>query len=210
MSTQGGVEAEMKQITRSIVHADDFIRLKPEHHPIRTRGGSVIRFPGSSPRRSVNISDTSGDLWLLIDHLRSWTSISRIKLPTSKKRCAKSDTDWLSRAVQDMARLGLIECSSHDPAHAEELAEGGRHSRSIRLMRWQDRLSARPGWEIQRGIESSSVCIIGLGGTGATAATILAGAGIGSLQLVDFDRVEISNLSRQTLYRESDVGGSRV
>ena len=59
-------------------------------------------------------------------------------------------------------------------------------------------------------IADSRVVVIGLGGLGTPAATYLAGAGVGELRLVDHDRVSLSNLHRQYLYRESDLGQPKV
>lgn len=58
----------------------------------------------------------------------------------------------------------------------------------------------------QSALADSSVTIIGCGGLGNLAATYLAGAGVGRLRLVDGDKIEVSNLHRQILYREDDIG----
>lgn len=58
----------------------------------------------------------------------------------------------------------------------------------------------------QRLIGDSRVVIIGLGGLGNPAATYLAGAGVGTLELVDHDAVALSNLHRQFLFRDTDLG----
>jgi len=56
----------------------------------------------------------------------------------------------------------------------------------------------------------AKVLIIGVGGLGSTVAQFLCGAGVGTLTLVDFDCVDMSNLHRQVLYREEDVGRLKV
>jgi molybdopterin/thiamine biosynthesis adenylyltransferase len=58
----------------------------------------------------------------------------------------------------------------------------------------------------QRLLRDSSALVIGLGGLGSTASLYLAGAGLGRLAIVDRDRVQVSNLHRQILYAQSDVG----
>jgi adenylyltransferase/sulfurtransferase len=66
------------------------------------------------------------------------------------------------------------------------------------------------GVEGQEKLLASSVLLIGAGGLGSPAALYLAAAGIGRLGIVDFDRVDESNLQRQVLYDTSDVGAPKV
>jgi molybdopterin/thiamine biosynthesis adenylyltransferase/rhodanese-related sulfurtransferase len=66
------------------------------------------------------------------------------------------------------------------------------------------------GAEGQAKLLASSVLLIGAGGLGAPAALYLAAAGIGRIGLVDFDRVDASNLQRQVLYTTRDVGEPKV
>jgi molybdopterin/thiamine biosynthesis adenylyltransferase len=66
------------------------------------------------------------------------------------------------------------------------------------------------GIEGQEKLKSSKVLIIGLGGLGSSVAYYLTSAGIGYLGLLDKDKVELSNLNRQILHYESDVGKSKT
>ena len=62
------------------------------------------------------------------------------------------------------------------------------------------------GGQGQQKLLASSVLVVGMGALGCPVATILTGAGVGRLTLCDGDTVERSNLHRQTLYHEDDVG----
>ena len=63
---------------------------------------------------------------------------------------------------------------------------------------------------MQKKICNSCVCVIGLGGTGSHLALTLASIGVENLIVVDYDRIELSNTSRQVLYTEHDVGKYKV
>ena len=62
----------------------------------------------------------------------------------------------------------------------------------------------------QKKILSSKVLIVGAGGLGSPVAEFLSRAGIGSLGIVDYDKVSLSNLHRQSLYNTSDIGKFKV
>lgn len=77
-----------------------------------------------------------------------------------------------------------------------------RYSRQILL----------PDFDIQgqERLRRSRVLLVGLGGLGSAAALYLAAAGVGQLTLVDFDRVDLSNLQRQIIHRTADIGRLKV
>ncbi len=58
----------------------------------------------------------------------------------------------------------------------------------------------------QQKLKASSVLIVGLGGLGSPIAMYLAAAGVGKIGLVDYDRVEISNLQRQVIHDVHEAG----
>ena len=62
----------------------------------------------------------------------------------------------------------------------------------------------------QKKILSSKVLVVGAGGLGCPVAEFLSRAGIGTLGIVDYDKVGLSNLHRQSLYEKSDIGKSKV
>ena len=62
----------------------------------------------------------------------------------------------------------------------------------------------------QKKLKAASVLIIGAGGLGSPLSMYLAAAGIGRLGIIDFDRVDLSNLHRQILFSDADVGRPKV
>jgi len=66
------------------------------------------------------------------------------------------------------------------------------------------------GEEGQRRLKNAKVLVVGAGGLGSPALLYLAAAGIGTIGIVDFDEVDLSNLQRQILFSEDDIGKSKA
>jgi sulfur-carrier protein adenylyltransferase/sulfurtransferase len=82
---------------------------------------------------------------------------------------------------------------------------------SAELLRYSRHLQlGEVGRAGQERLQASRVVVIGAGGLGAPASLYLAAAGVGTLGLVDFDRVELSNLQRQILFDTQDVAQPKV
>ena len=89
-----------------------------------------------------------------------------------------------------------------DPAVPLNPAEMRRYGRHLVI--------PQVGVEGQERLKASSVLLVGAGGLGSPLALYLAAAGVGRLGLVDFDTVDESNLQRQVLYGESDIGRGKL
>lgn len=62
----------------------------------------------------------------------------------------------------------------------------------------------------QQRLQTARVALVGAGGLGSPAALYLAAAGIGRIRLIDDDRIERSNLQRQVLHRDADIGRAKA
>lgn len=74
---------------------------------------------------------------------------------------------------------------------------------------WNKVLADRHGENLQKRFAEATVAVCGLGGLGSNIAVSLARAGIGKLILIDFDRVDITNLHRQQ-YKTSQIGRDKT
>lgn len=88
------------------------------------------------------------------------------------------------------------------PEAPEALPDLSRHARHIML-----REIGGPG---QRALMEARVLVVGAGGLGSPALMYLAAAGVGTLGVVDDDEVELSNLSRQIIHGDDDIGRPKV
>lgn len=62
----------------------------------------------------------------------------------------------------------------------------------------------------QKKLLAANICVIGAGGLGSQLLPIFVGAGVGKITIIDFDDVSLTNLHRQTLYREEQIGQNKA
>jgi molybdopterin-synthase adenylyltransferase len=98
--------------------------------------------------------------------------------------------------------LGVVEDAADDDRIADSVVE--RFDRQLRY--FSDITTGPTASECQARLENARIAVLGVGGLGGWTALNLACCGIGEMLLLDFDKVEMSNLNRQVLYSEADIG----
>ena len=113
-----------------------------------------------------------------------------------------------ARLVRELLATGYVEEAGVSGTEPDWIspADRDRYQRNQAFFRHADLRPQPSAWEDQRRLREAAVVVLGVGGTGSHAAWALAAAGVGRIHLIDHDRVEASNLTRQALYTEADIG----
>jgi molybdopterin/thiamine biosynthesis adenylyltransferase len=183
-------------------------RIKPMHVPYVTVDGN-IRIGSSVHGIGVEIEDPDGWIWTLIGALDGVRSPDGVVTAVTAAHSHLSGTT-AAQAMQQLLDEGFVEDAG--AAAPEGLSERDleRYSRGMAFLHWLDREPRSSPWDLQIRLSRSRVLLIGVGGTGGTAAQGLIATGVGHLHCVDVDTVELSNLNRQVIYREDDIGKPKV
>nr|WP_231648102.1 ThiF family adenylyltransferase [Saccharothrix sp. NRRL B-16348] len=121
----------------------------------------------------------------------------------------RSEVD-VRAAINDLIREGYVEDAAERVSEGLSAAERERYGRARGLWRWMDRTPRRTSWDVQLLLRQARVVVVGIGGVGSTAAAALVASGVGHVHCVEPDVVELSNLNRQLLFVEQDVGRPKV
>ena len=116
-----------------------------------------------------------------------------------------------NEAVEDLGGPGAALRDGDEVALIPALAGGAGPMTEDQIRRYSLHIILpEVGGRGQKVLLGSKVLIIGAGGLGSPAALYLAAAGVGTLGIVDFDKVDLSNLQRQILHHTHDVGRLKV
>ncbi len=169
-------------------------------------------------RTTEQIETPSGDLYLL--RTSSGTDV-HIENPDREGRRLLAALDgsierneleerFGKEAVNDLLaqleELGLVEDAADDDLIPAAVTE--RFDRQLRY--FSDVTTGPTPSQCQARLESARIVVLGVGGLGGCSALSLACCGVGEMLLIDGDRVEKSNLNRQILYTEDDIGKFKV
>ncbi|MFF3578341.1 HesA/MoeB/ThiF family protein [Streptomyces mirabilis] len=183
--------------------------MKPEHRPYRTidgnvRIGSVIHGIGAE------IADPQGWVWTLVETMDGTREPSAVVGEVLRAHPELPDLtpEDARQAMADLLDAGFVEDAAAPVPVSER--ERLRYSRGVPLLRWMDLGPRTSPWDAQLRLRRARVLLVGVGGTGGYAAQSLVASGVGRLHCVDPDVVDLSNLNRQPLFRESDLGRPKV
>jgi molybdopterin-synthase adenylyltransferase len=121
---------------------------------------------------------------------------------TEEELIEEFGADEVGDLLAQFEELGIVEDAADDDGIPEAVVE--RLDRQLRY--FSDITTGPTAAECQERLASARIAVLGVGGLGGWVALNLACCGIGEMLLLDFDRVELSNLNRQVLYSESDIG----
>ncbi len=169
-------------------------------------------------RTTESVGSPDGDLYLLRP---SADGDIRIESPSEEDRrllaaldgkhtIEELNEEFGAEAVADLISQ-LQELEVVEDAADDDLLAPGELARFDRQLRYFSDIGGEltPS-QCQERLREAKVAVLGVGGLGGWAAWALACCGVGEMWLVDGDRVEISNLNRQILYTEADIGLLKV
>jgi molybdopterin-synthase adenylyltransferase len=169
-------------------------------------------------RTTERIEMPDGDVYLLRPSARAEI---RIEKPDEKERQLLAAMDGehpleqlheefgreaVDDAISQLRQLEAVE----DAADDDRLAPGELERFDRQLRYFSDIGGGLTPAECQAGLREAKVAVLGVGGLGCWSALALACTGVGEMWLIDGDEVEISNLNRQIIYTEADLGLPKV
>src|SRR5262245_535758 len=158
-----------------------------------TVGEAIRELTGRFPDLERHLLGESGELRSYVNLYLGDEDVRRLQGPETP--LGDDDTLTIVPAIAGGSVAGAAETRLEPP-------EIARYSRHLIL--------PEVGMEGQKRMKSASVLLIGAGGLGSPLGLYLAAAGVGRIGLVDFDRVDESNLQRQVLYGARDVGRPKI
>ena len=154
----------------------------------------------------TKISETMGDDFKRRILNSDGTPKSLINIYINGKNAKfSSGLDTKLKENDEIYILPAVAGGSHDTGgEVSDLSEKelDRYSRQIML--------EEIGYQGQLKLKQSKVCVVGVGGLGNPITARLAAMGVGKIRIVDRDVIELSNLHRQTMFNEDDVGQVKV
>jgi molybdopterin/thiamine biosynthesis adenylyltransferase len=183
--------------------------IKRAHRPLALPGGRILLGLMQYGVASEISDDEQGGIERLVGLMDGTRDVARIATDLRS-----THPDWDEADVRDvieqLAESGHVEDLGAPLPPGLTRFDAERYRASRDFFSWIDTTPRSSPNDIQARIRHADVVLLGLGGTGSSVAASLVASGIGALHCVDFDLVEESNLTRQLIYTEADVGQPKV
>jgi len=187
------------------------LRIKPGYSLHRLENGAVWIGP-QIPGESTEITDDAGVVWPIcrrLDGTRSREVLVQ-EVFAEQSPGAETTAGEIGEIIDFFIASGwVLDTAAPVPSELSD-REIERYQRNAQFFSSIDLRPETTGYGLQARLKAARVAVLGLGGVGSAAAASLTGCGIGSLHCLDHDTVELSNLNRQLLYTERDIGRSKV
>nr|WP_236714789.1 TOMM precursor leader peptide-binding protein [Nonomuraea pusilla] len=183
--------------------------MKRVHQPFLLPGNRIVIGLSQFGVASEIADDADGSIARILALMDGTRTVDQICADFAKTH-PDVDDDSVRGVIDDLVESGFVEeAGAPTPANLTE-REVARHESARHFFSWIDTSPRTSPHEIQSRIKDAKVSLLGVGGTGSAVAAGLVSSGIGALRVADFDSVEESNLTRQLLYAEGDVGKPKV
>jgi molybdopterin-synthase adenylyltransferase len=181
--------------------------LKPGQSPSLQADGSILmgaRVYG----HLTELQDESGLVWPLCALLDGTNDIdSLVRIMAADHGASAEQIHQILDLFRDCGWL-TDQAASAPPGLTAKAIE--RHQRTLEFLSGVDTSPRMNPYELLAQLKRARAVVIGLGGAGSACAAGLVATGVGEIHLIDFDTVESSNLNRQLLFTEQDLGRAKI
>ncbi|HUU41019.1 MAG TPA: ThiF family adenylyltransferase [Desulfatiglandales bacterium] len=163
---------------------------------------------GSTPRTSIELANLSELHLRVLELLDGTRNLETIIIDLANEGFVHKEEE-IEGFIQELSKHNLLEVRKDKDFDVLDIRSIERYSRQLSyfLLFTEERNHA---FRFQKKLMESRVAILGIGGVGSYLAYGLVAIGVGSILGIDGDYVELSNVSRQILYNEKDIGRSKV
>jgi molybdopterin/thiamine biosynthesis adenylyltransferase len=184
-------------------------RVKLVHRPAVLPDGRIRIGLGQYGVAAELEDDADGNIARILVLMDGTRDIDRICADLTAERPGIAPED-VRDVVEALIAEGFVEDAEAPPPAGLSPRELERYEPARHFYSWIDTTPRESPYTVQSRIKQARVSLLGVGGTGSAVAAGLVASGIGALHLADFDDVQESNLTRQLLYTEQDVGAPKV
>jgi molybdopterin-synthase adenylyltransferase len=179
---------------------DTYLRIKPIY-PVYRLDERRFRI-GAQRKLTIEVEDPHEQLWMLVSALDGTRPLADVVASVCAALPGVTQDDVVA-VVRELDAKGLVEDARPTAYESEERLT--RYLGNINYFSHYARLATSRG-DAQDRLRGARCVLFGLGGGGSYLLPLLLAAGFGEITAVDYDTVERTNLNRQFLFRESDIG----